>query len=94
MFKLDFREKALKILSRIPKGYQLKINSALDDLKLGKFTALDIKRIGGTKYGHRLRVGRWRVLFSLFPNEKRIEIVDIFLKKEKENYGKRKHLLK
>ncbi|MBU4298892.1 hypothetical protein KJ636_02525 [Patescibacteria group bacterium] len=46
MFKLDFREKALKILSQIQRGYQLKINSALDDLKLGKFTALDIKKIG------------------------------------------------
>ncbi len=94
MFKLDFREKALKILSRIQRGYQLKINSVLDDLKLGRFTVLDIKRIEGTKYGHRLRVGRWRVLFSLFSNEKRIEIVDIFLKKGKEDYEKRKYLLK
>jgi len=93
MFKLDFREKALKILSQIQRDYQLKINSALDDLKLGKFSRLDIKGIGGTKYGHRLRVGRWRVLFSLFPKEKRIEVVDIFLKKGKENYDKRRHLL-
>jgi mRNA-degrading endonuclease RelE of RelBE toxin-antitoxin system len=83
MFRLDFREKAVKILSQIPRDYQLKINSALDDLKLGKFSRLDIKRIGGTKYGHRLRVGRWRILFSLFAQEKRIEIVDIFLKKAK-----------
>ncbi len=45
MFKLDFREKALKILSRIQRGYQLKINSVLDDLKLGRFTVLVLKEL-------------------------------------------------
>ncbi|MBZ1345296.1 MAG: hypothetical protein KY055_01470 [Candidatus Nealsonbacteria bacterium] len=81
-------------MTQIQRDYQLKINSALNDLKLGKFSGLDIKGIGGTKCGHRLRVGRWRILFSLFPKKKRIEIVDIFLKKGKEDYEKRKNLLR
>jgi len=41
----------------------------------------------------RLRVGRWRILFALFDKEKRIEIVDIFLRKG-EDYKKRIKLIK
>jgi len=89
MFKLFFRAKAFKILEKLERAYQLKINSALNDLRLGKFTSWDIEKVQGTKYGHRLRIGRWRVFFDLFAKEKRIEIVDIFLKKGKEDYHKR-----
>jgi mRNA-degrading endonuclease RelE of RelBE toxin-antitoxin system len=56
----------------------LRINSALDTLKLGKFGLFDLDKIEGTQRGWRLRVGRWRILFALFDKEKGIEIVDIF----------------
>ena len=94
MFKIFFREKALKTLKKIGRGYQLRINAAIDDLKLGKFNLRDIEKIRGTEFGYRLRIGRWRILFSLFSREKRIEIVDVFLKKGKENYLKRRKLIK
>jgi hypothetical protein len=32
-------------------------------------------------------------LFALFPDEKRIEIVDIFLRKGEEDYRKRRKLI-
>ncbi len=93
MFEVYFRPRALKVLEVIERKIQLKINSAIDDLKLGKFNLPDIKRIDGTRFGYRLRIGRWRILFALFQKEKRIEIVDIFLKKGKEDYTKRMKLL-
>jgi len=93
MFNIYFRPKALEVLKKIKREDQLKINSALDSLKLKKFNTLDLKRIKGTKNGWRLRVGRWRILFALFFKEKKIEIVDIFLRKEKEDYKKRIKLL-
>ena len=93
MFKLYFRPKALRILKNLERKIQLEINSALDDLRAEKFISLKIKKIEGTKNGYRLRLGRWRILFVLFSKEKRIEIVGIFLKKGKEDYEKRKHLL-
>ena len=93
MFELYFRPRALKELKRIKKDDQLKINSALDILKSEKFNLLDLDKIEGTQQGYRLRVGRRRILFALFSREKRIEIVDIFLKKGKEDYFKRKKLL-
>ena len=94
MFDLYFRPRALKVLKDLERKIQLKINTALDDLKLGKFNLHNIERVEGTKLGYRLRVGRWRILFALFSAEKRIEIVDIFLKKGKEDYRKRIKLLK
>lgn len=94
MFELEFRPKALKSLRRAERKVQLEINSALDDLKEEKIDLLDIKSIGGKRYGHRIRVGRWRILFSLFRKEKRVEIVGIFLKKGKSDYQKRENLLR
>jgi len=93
MFEIYFRPRALKALKKIERDNQLRINSALDNLKLGKFNLLDLDKIEGTQRGYRLRVGRWRILFALFSKEKRIEIVDIFLKKGREDYERRKHLL-
>ena len=93
MYKIDFREKALKVLGKTRREHQLKINSVLDDLRLGRFNLLNVKKIQETKSGYRFRIGRWRVLFTLISKEKRIEIVNIFLKKGKEDYKKRKHLL-
>lgn len=93
MFEIYFRPRALKVLKKIERDSQLRINSALDNLRLGKFNLLDLDKIEGTQRGWRLRVGRWRILFALFSEEKRIEIVDIFLKKGKEDYRKRTKLL-
>jgi len=94
MFKSYFRPKALNALAKIEKKTQLEINAALDNIKFGKFENYNIRKIEGTKFGYRLRIGRWRILFALFSKEKRIEIVDIFLKRGKEDYLKRRKLIK
>lgn len=93
MFKLCFRPKVLEILKNLERKIQFKINSSLDELRAEKFISLNIKKIEGTRFGYRLRLGRWRILFAFFQKEKRIEIVDIFLKKDRGDYRKRKHLL-
>jgi len=93
MFELYFRPRVLKVLKKIKKYDQLRINLALDVLKSGRFNSLDLDKIEGTQRGYRLRIGRWRILFALFSKVKRIEIVDIFLKKSKEDYLKRMKLL-
>ena len=92
MFRIYFREKAFRTLKKIGRKSQLKINSALNDLSLSK--SRDVEKIQGTEHGYRLRLGRWRILFALFQKEKKIEIVDIFLKRGREDYAKRKNLLR
>jgi len=58
------------------------------------FAHPNIKKIKETKFGWRLRIDRRRVLFALFPKERRIEILDIFLRKGGEDYRKRRGLIK
>lgn len=94
MFKLYFRSKALKALAKIEKKTQLEINDALDNIKLGRFENYNIRKIEGTEFGYRLRLGRWRILFALFSKEKRIEIIDIFIKKGRKDYLKRRKLIR
>ena len=65
MFKLYFRPKALKALVRIEKKTQLEINDALDNIKLGRFENYNIRKIEGTEFGYRLRIGRRRFLYFL-----------------------------
>lgn len=93
MFQIYFRPKALQVLERSNRKIQIKINSALDDLKIGSFKNHNIKKIKGVSFGYRLRIGRWRILFALFVKQRKIEVVDIFIKKGKEDYFKRKKLL-
>lgn len=93
MFEIEFKPRALKALSKTDRKMQLAISSAIDTLKQGKFDLLDMRGLRGKKYGHRVRVGRWRILFDLFFKQKCIKVVDIFLKKGKDDYKKRMHLL-
>ncbi len=89
MHKVYFRPRAVKGLKKASKKHQLKINENLDILSGGSLKVLDITKLSGTRNGYRLRVGNWRVLFSLLKDEKIVEIVDIFQKKGQQDYRKR-----
>jgi mRNA-degrading endonuclease RelE of RelBE toxin-antitoxin system len=70
-----------------------KFYTEFERLSANPFKHQNVKKIRNTEFGYRLRIGRWRILFALFSKEKQIEIVDIFLKKGRENYFKRKRLI-
>jgi mRNA interferase RelE/StbE len=60
---------ASKILKRLPRNLALRIKAAVEKLPAG-----DVKRLHG-RDGYRLRVGDWRVLFTM--DETVITIVEI-----------------
>ena len=93
MFQTFFTSGADKELGKLPQGLRQKIYSEIKAFSEDPFLYPQIRKIEGTKFGYRLRLGRWRILFCLFSKERRIEVVDIFLKKGKEDYNKRRHLL-
>jgi len=93
MFKVIIKPQAEREFKDLPRKLRDIIYKELRKLSFNPFSHPQAKKISGTEKGYRLRVGRWRILFVLFSKEKRIEIVDIFLKKGKENYFKRKKLL-
>jgi len=94
MYKVIIKPRAEKEFAKLSKELQRKFYREFSKLSINPFSHSQVRRIRDTKFGWRLRIGRWRVLFALFSKEKRIEIVDIFLKKSREDYSKRIDLLK
>ena len=94
MFKIFFTSRAEKEFSRLPYPLKQEFYLEFEKLEAAPFINLNVKKLRGTEFGYRLRIGRWRVLFAIFFKEKRIEILDIFLKKGREDYKKRKDFLK
>jgi len=93
MYRVIIKPKAEREFGKLSKELQKKFYKAFKELSINLFNLPQLKKIEGTRRGYRLRIGRWRILFTLFAKEKRIEIVDIFLKKSEKDYTKRIKLL-
>lgn len=92
MAKIFFRPRALSVLEKfLSRKEQEKVNSLLDQLAKGYFPP-NTKKLRDVKNGYRIRVGRWRVLFSLETQKNKIEIIDIFLEKGDQDYRRRQKL--
>ena len=86
MTTIFFRPKALAGIRSAPSQDQSRINAAIDALRTGIFPP-HTKKLGGFTDGYRVRVGQWRILFTLKNGE--ADIADIFLKKERGDYRRR-----
>ena len=94
MYKVIIKPRAERGFVKLPNELKKKFYVEFKELSVNPFVHPQVKKVKDVKSGYRLRVGRWRILFALSSKEKRIEIVDIFLKKSKEDYYKRLKLLK
>ena len=92
MFKVIITLRADKEFGKVPNDLKKKFYREFKKLEINPL-GFNVKKISGTKNGYRFRIGRWRILFAMFPVKKQIEIVDIFLKKSKKDYFKRTKLL-
>ena len=86
MSSVSLRPRAVGGLRHASKDYRLKLNKALNILRQGLFPP-HTKKLGGAANGFRIRIGRWRILFTLKDGE--IEIADIFMKKERGDYRRK-----
>lgn len=94
MFRIFFASRADRQFGKLSKDLQQEIYDEIKKLSENPFQHLHVKKIRETQRGYRLRFRRWRILFALYQKEKRIEIVDLFLKKSDQDYRKRTKLLK
>lgn len=94
MFQVRLTSRAEREFRELPNGLKQKFYEELKRLSTDPFRHPKVKKIGGAEFGYRLRIGRWRILFALFSKERRIEVVDIFLKKSRKDYFKRRKLLR
>ena len=89
MFQVIIKSRAERQFAKLPKDLKQKFYEEFKNLSVNPFLRPNLKKIRDANFGYRLRIGRWRILFALFSKEKRIEIVDIFLRKGKEDYSRR-----
>ena len=87
MTSVVLRSKAIKGLKSASSNDRQGMDKVIDALRQGLFP-LHTKKLGGVPNGYRTRVGRWRILFALANGE--ADIADIFLKKERGDYRRRK----
>lgn len=65
-FKIEFSKSAAKDYKRLPKDYKVLVDLAL--FKLTEGLPMDIKPIIGEKDVYRIRVGKYRILFTVITN--------------------------
>lgn len=69
-------EYAEKQLARIPRGSSDRISKIFDEMAVNPWHG-DVDRIKGEEYVWRRRVGAYRIIFEVFPNEKAIFVYEI-----------------
>ena len=65
-YKIEFSRKAAKDYKRLPEDYKLLVDLALQ--KLSKGLPVDIKHIVGEVNTYRIRVGKYRILFTIIKD--------------------------
>lgn len=88
MFHILFSSHSDRAFQHVPQEIRQHIMDKLESLATDDFWYRRVKKLHGVEDQYRLRIGRWRILFSLTDNK--LEILDIFMKKGKEDY--RRHI--
>ncbi len=87
MFRIFFSSHGDRAFGGIPEKIRQRIIVELESLAADHLWYRRVRKLHGAENQYRLRVGRWRVLFLLKSSE--IEILDVFMKKGKEDYPRR-----
>jgi len=76
MYKITFSKKADKALRRIPRNIALTIGKKIRELAHDPNGMRNVKKLTNHP-GYRLRVGDWRIIYTVIENELLIHIINI-----------------
>ena len=76
MFEIKYSKRAAKKLVKLPRNTQSLIEEKLQGVALDPQSAPNVKALTGAP-DYRLRVGNWRVIFSINDNELVISVIKI-----------------
>lgn len=89
MYTLVFRPKAKKSVESLRKFELLRIMTAFAEIQRKGASASSVKVLLGISRGFRKRVGRWRVLFTVDEEKKKVTVWIVAIEKDtKRDYGK------
>lgn len=73
MYKIILKKRAKKFIDKLPKNEQLRIVKAIEALPNGE----DIKKLKGHEKLFRLRVGDYRIIYTIDNGELFIYVIDV-----------------
>lgn len=76
IYKIEWKKSAIKELKKINKKEIPKILNQIEKLAENPFPA-NYKKFLGTEHVYRIRIGNYRVLYSLYENELIIEVIKV-----------------
>lgn len=81
MYKIEFRAKAIKELGAIQKNDQLKIKKKIEKLAENPFPN-DVKKLSNEDEVYRVRVGNYRVLYSIDKGKLIVLVLEVGHRRE------------
>jgi mRNA interferase RelE/StbE len=81
MHKITFSKKADKALRRMPRNIALTIGKKIKDLANDPNGMRNVKKLTNHP-GYRLRVGDWRIIYTVNENELLIHVINIITRGE------------
>ncbi len=76
MYAIEFTREARKALKAMPRNLRDVVLSKIDDLAVNPLQAQNVKKLVG-RPGYRLRVGDWRVIYTLDAGRLVVRVLDI-----------------
>lgn len=87
MYEVVFSSRFERTFKKLDKLTQQIILDAVAVLARNPFDTAQIKKIVGVKQNaFRLRVGRWRILYIVLTKQERLEVVDLFIRRGRDDY--------
>jgi mRNA interferase RelE/StbE len=81
IYKIEWKRSAIKELEKLPRPVILRIVSAVDNLSSTPFPQ-GVRKLVGTEGTYRIRVGEYRVLYTLAEKRLTIEVIRVRHRKD------------
>lgn len=75
-YSVEWRRSAAKELKKLPQDVVLRILSAVEELSANPYPA-GTKKLVGAEHSYRIRVGDYRIVYSIWASRLAIEIVRV-----------------
>ncbi len=84
MFQVEFKKSAKKEIDECPLEYRAKVIEACKFLRDEPypFRFYDVRKVAGREHIYGIRIGRYRLIYEVFKEEKLILILKIQIKSE------------
>ena len=76
MHSIEFTKAAVKMLASMPSNTRKLVKAKLEELAADPAAARNVKKLEG-RPGYRLRVGDWRVIYTLDSGRLVVQVLDI-----------------